>query len=327
MILVVGGAGYIGSHFVKELVNQYEVIVLDNLSTGHRWAVDSQAIFVKGNLGDINTISQIFNEYNIEAVVHFAASSLVQESIEAPIKYYENNVISTLSLLKIMRDFGINKFIFSSTAAVYGIPNVDSIDETIPLNPINPYGRSKWMVEQILSDFAQSYDMKYVTLRYFNAAGAHEKSEIGEDHQPETHLIPIVLEHLLGHRESISVFGTDYETVDGTCIRDYVHVIDLAKAHMLALKALLEGKLQTATYNLGNGNGYSVNEIIKTCERITGLKANVKYVERRPGDPAKLIANSDKIYRDLGWKALYDINSIIDSAWKWHKLKELKSSI
>lgn len=326
MILVVGGAGYIGSHFVKELVNQHEVVVLDNLSTGHRWAVDDQAIFVEGNLGDTKILQQIFGSFNIDAVVHFAASSLVQESFENPLKYYENNVSSTLSLLKIMYNNGINKLIFSSTAAVYGKPNVDSIDESTPINPINPYGRTKWMVEQILDDFTQSYGMNYVILRYFNAAGAHETSTIGENHQPETHLIPIVLKHLLGYSDSITINGTDYDTPDGTCIRDYIHVTDLANAHMLALNALLKEKLQTAKYNLGNGNGYSVNEIIRACERITGLTANIKYGKRRSGDPAKLVANSDKIFTDLGWKAIYDINEIIESAWKWHNSLYLKHS-
>lgn len=327
MILVVGGAGYIGSHFVKELVNHQEVVVLDNLSTGHRWAVDNRAIFVEGDLGNSNTLQKVFDTFKIDAVVHFAAYSLVPESVENPMKYYENNVSRTLELLKVMQKNGINKFIFSSTAAVYGTPNVDAIDENTPINPINPYGRSKWMVEQILNDFAQSYGMKYVTLRYFNASGAHDTSIIGEAHEPETHIIPIVLQHLLGQTNSVSVFGTDYDTPDGTCIRDYIHVTDLAKAHMLALYGLLEGEVKNATYNLGNGNGYSVKDIINTCEKVTGLKATVSYVERRPGDPARLIANSDKIYQDLGWKAVYDINEIVESAWKWHKSKQLIHSV
>lgn len=327
MILVVGGAGYIGSHFVKELVNNYEVVVLDNLSSGHRWAVDNRAIFVEGDLGDFSTVQKVFETFKIDAVVHFAAFSLVGESEENPLKYYHNNVSCTLELLKVMQKNGIDKFIFSSTAAVYGTPNVDAIDENTPINPINPYGRSKWMVEQILNDFAQSYGMKYVTLRYFNAGGAHDSSIIGEDHDPETHLIPIVLRHLLGQTELVSVFGTDYDTQDGTCIRDYIHVSDLAKAHLLALYAMLEGELKTATYNLGNGNGYSVKEIIRTCEKVTGLKANIKFADRRMGDPARLVANSGKIYQDLGWKAVYDIEEIIESAWKWHKSKELIHSV
>lgn len=272
MILVVGGAGYIGSHFVKELVKDYDVVVLDNLSTGHRWAVDAKAIFIQGDLGDSTIVQRIFDTYKIEAVIHFAAFSLVGESVIDPMKYYENNVAATLNLLKAMKRNEINKFIFSSTAATYGMPTVDFIDEKTPTNPINPYGQSKLMVEQMLADFAQSYQMKYVVLRYFNAAGAHETAEIGESHNPETHLIPIILQHLGGQRDSISVFGTDYDTPDGTCIRDYIHVTDLAKAHLLALEALLSSTIETATYNLGNGNGYSVKQIIETCELVTGKK-------------------------------------------------------
>ncbi|MFJ8457698.1 UDP-glucose 4-epimerase GalE [Lysinibacillus xylanilyticus] len=319
MILVVGGAGYIGSHFVKELVKTHEVVVLDNLSTGHQWAVDTRAIFVQGDLGDSSTVQQIFDTYNIEAVLHFAAFSLVGESMIDPMKYYENNVAATLNLLKVMKDNNIDKFIFSSTAATYGMPTVDLIDEETPTNPINPYGRSKLMVEQMLADFAKSYQMKYVILRYFNAAGAYETAEIGESHSPETHLIPIILQHLLGQRESISVFGTDYDTPDGTCIRDYIHVTDLANAHLLALEGLLKGTIETATFNLGNGNGFSVKEVVETCEYITGKKAVVQYVERRAGDPAKLVANADKIYAELGWKAQFDIRDIVKSAWAWHK--------
>lgn len=319
MILVVGGAGYIGSHFVKELVKNNEVVVLDNLSTGHRWAVDTKAIFIQGDLGDPTTVQFIFDTYNIEAVIHFAACSLVSESVINPLKYYENNVVATLNLLKMMKQNQINKFIFSSTAATYGMPNVDVIDEETPTHPINPYGQSKLMVEQILADFAQSYGLRYVVLRYFNAAGADETAEIGESHEPETHLIPIILQHLGGQRDYISVFGTDYDTPDGTCIRDYIHVTDLANAHLLALVSLLENKIETATYNLGNGHGYSVKQIIETCEQITGEKANVQYGERRSGDPAMLVANADKIYAELGWKAQLDIQDIIKSAWRWHK--------
>ncbi|MFA1737498.1 UDP-glucose 4-epimerase GalE [Lysinibacillus fusiformis] len=319
MILVVGGAGYIGSHFVKELVKTQDVVILDNLSTGHGWAVDARAIFIQGDLGDPATVQHIFDTYKIEAVLHFAAYSLVGESVINPLKYYENNVVATLNLLKMMKQNQINKFIFSSTAATYGMPSVDIIDEETPTYPINPYGQSKLMVEQILADFAQSYGMKFVVLRYFNAAGAYETAEIGECHNPETHLIPIILQHLGGQRESISVFGTDYDTPDGTCIRDYIHVTDLANAHLLALEALLENRIETATYNLGNGRGYSVKEVIETCEGITGKKAKVQYVERRSGDPARLVADANKIYSELGWKARLDIQDIIKSAWFWHK--------
>jgi UDP-glucose 4-epimerase len=325
MILVVGGAGYIGSHVVKELVRRKRsVIVLDNLSTGHWQAVDKEAIFVQGDLGNRDDVERIFKEYSIDAVMHFAANSLVGESVTKPLKYYENNVAATLVLLKVMIEHGIKSFIFSSTAATYGIPSVGFITEEAPTNPINPYGRSKLMIEQMLADFAHAYQLEYIILRYFNAAGADESGEIGEDHTPETHLIPLVLKHLLGQRESISVFGTDYPTFDGTCIRDYIHVTDLARAHILALDALLESHDThiCETYNLGNGQGYSVKEIIKKCEEVTGKTANIIYTERRSGDPATLIASSQKIERALGWKAVYTLEDIIRTAWRWHRENE-----
>jgi UDP-glucose 4-epimerase len=319
MILVVGGAGYIGSHLVKELVKTKEVIVLDNLSTGYEESVDSRAIFVKGDLGNEKDLEAIFSKYRIEAVMHFAANSLVGESVVDPLKYYQNNVASTVTLLKVMLKYNVKNFIFSSTAATYGISNVDMISENSPTVPINPYGQSKLMLETILADFASAYDLHYVVFRYFNAAGAHESGEIGEKHDPETHLVPIILQHLLGQREQISVFGDDYETADGTCIRDYIHVTDLANAHIVGLESLLNGTNITATYNLGNGLGYSVKEVIETCEKVTGREANVVTVERRAGDPARLVASSEKIYRELGWKAERSLEEIIASAWKWHQ--------
>ncbi|MBK5484892.1 UDP-glucose 4-epimerase GalE [Peribacillus sp. TH16] len=319
MILVVGGAGYIGSHLVKELVKDEEVVILDNFSTGFRSLVDSKALLIEGNLGDAEVLNGIFTQYPIKAVMHFAANSLVGESVQEPYKYYENNVAATITLLNTMLKYNIKNFIFSSTAATYGIPNVDIIDEEQPTNPINPYGRSKLFVEHILEDFAQAYGLHYVVLRYFNAAGAHDSAEIGESHDPETHLIPIILQHLLGQREKISVFGTDYDTPDGTCIRDYIHVTDLAKAHILALHALLSGKKKTAIYNLGNGRGFSVKEVIDTCEEVTGIKSKTEFSDRRPGDPARLVASANKIYEDLGWKASISLEEIIESAWKWHK--------
>ncbi|AQX55573.1 UDP-glucose 4-epimerase GalE [Priestia flexa] len=319
MILVVGGAGYIGSHLVKELVKTNEVVVLDNLSTGHRWAIDERAQFVEGNLGSEADLEHVFSTYQIDAVMHFAANSLVGESVADPVKYYENNVAATLTLLKTMMKHNVKKFIFSSTAATYGIPSVDMITEETSTSPINPYGRSKLMIEHILADYAHAYGMEYVVLRYFNAAGAYETAEIGESHDPETHLIPIILEHLLGEREHISVFGSDYDTEDGTCIRDYIHVTDLANAHIAALQSLLANETKTATYNLGNGLGYSVKEVIDTCERVTGKKANVVMADRRAGDPARLVASSEKIYRELGWKAERSLEEIIASAWKWHQ--------
>lgn len=318
MILVVGGAGYIGSHLVKELVEKEEVIVLDNLTTGHREAVDSRAIFVEGDLGNEEDLKMIFSSYPIKAVMHFAAFSLVGESVVDPLKYYQNNVAATLTLLKVMMKHNVKNFIFSSTAATYGIPNVEIIDEQTAAAPINPYGHSKLMIEQILADFSKSYDLRYVILRYFNAAGAHESAKIGESHEPETHLIPIVLQQLLGQRDKVSVFGTDYDTADGTCIRDYIHVTDLASAHILALEALLTEKKRAEIYNLGNGLGYSVKEVIETCEAVTGVKANVEMAGRRAGDPARLVASSQKIYSELGWKAERNLEQIIGDAWKWH---------
>ncbi|WP_342433115.1 UDP-glucose 4-epimerase GalE [Neobacillus sp. FSL H8-0543] len=322
MILVVGGAGYIGSHLVKELVEKEKVIVLDNLSTGHREAVDSRAIFVEGDLGDEEDLQMIFSSYPIKAVMHFAAFSLVGESVIDPLKYYQNNVASTITLLNVMMRNNVKNFIFSSTAATYGIPNVDVIDEKTVTAPINPYGHSKLMIEQILGDFSKAYGLHYVVLRYFNAAGAHESAKIGESHDPETHLIPIILQQLLGQRDQISVFGTDYDTADGTCIRDYIHVTDLASAHILALESLLNEEKSAEVYNLGNGLGYSVKEVIETCEKVTGVEANVVMADRRAGDPARLVASSEKIFTELGWKAERNLEQIIADAWKWHQKQQ-----
>lgn len=318
MILVVGGAGYIGSHLVKELAAKEQVLVLDNLSTGHREAVDGRAIFVYGDLSDTHILNSIFFKYPIKAVMHFAASSLVGESVINPKKYYENNVASTLNLLNLMLQHDIGNFVFSSTAAIYGNPEVDLISESEKANPVNPYGKSKRMIEEILMDYSFAYNLNYVILRYFNAGGALETAEIGESHSPETHLIPIVLSHLAGNREKVSVFGTDYDTYDGTCIRDYIHVTDIAEAHVLALDALIKGKNKTAIYNLGNGLGYSVKEIIETCENVSGKTCTVETASRRMGDPAILVASSKKIEKELGWKAKRNLEQIIESAWKWH---------
>jgi len=261
----------------------------------------------------------VFRSYPIKAVMHFAAYSLVGESVVDPLKYYENNVAATLTLLKVMMKFNVKNFIFSSTAATYGIPEVELIDETSATAPINPYGHSKLMVEKILADFSKAYGLNYVVLRYFNAAGAHNSAVIGESHDPETHLIPIVLQQLLGQREKVAVFGTDYDTPDGTCIRDYIHVTDLAEAHILALEALLTEKKSAEVYNLGNGLGYSVKEVIETCEKVTGVKANVEMADRRAGDPARLVASSQKIFTELGWKAERNLEQIIADAWNWHQ--------
>ncbi|PLR67945.1 UDP-glucose 4-epimerase GalE [Bacillus sp. UMB0893] len=318
MILVIGGAGYIGSHVVKELLKSKEVVVLDNLSTGHRWAVDERAAFIEGDLGNPADLKNIFTNYPVKAVMHFAASSLVGESVINPMKYYMNNVSATLTLLNTMREYKINKFIFSSTAATYGIPDIDMITEETLTNPINPYGQSKLMVENILRDLSKAEDFYYVVLRYFNAAGAHETAEIGEEHNPETHLIPIILQHLMGERDKISIFGDNYDTEDGTCIRDYIHVTDLANAHILALDSLLKGTNKTNTYNLGNGKGYSVKEVVDMCEKVTGKKAKIMIADRRDGDPAMLVASSAKISTELGWTPKYSLESIVETAWKWH---------
>ncbi|MFC6040233.1 UDP-glucose 4-epimerase GalE [Paenisporosarcina macmurdoensis] len=317
-ILVCGGAGYIGSHTVKELIGNYEVVVLDNLSTGYPFLLDDNVTFVNGDLGDEAVLDFVFTTYKIDAVFHFAANSLVGESVEKPLIYYGNNVSATITLLKKMVEYGVGKFIFSSTAATYGIPNTEMITEETATNPINPYGRSKLMVEHILADVALVHDLQYVVLRYFNAAGAHKSGEIGESHEPESHLIPIVLQHLLGQREKISVFGTDYETADGTCVRDYIHVTDLANAHVLAYEGLVSGDISNEIYNLGNGAGYSVQEIIEVCEKVSKKSAVVEYADRRPGDPAVLVASSDKITKALGWKPKYQLQEIIESAWRWH---------
>lgn len=318
MIVVIGGAGYIGSHFVKELVKTEAVIVFDNLSTGHRESIDEQAIFVQGDLGEQSDLERVFSQYAIQAVIHFAASSLVGESVVNPQKYYENNVLSTLTLLKVMLKYNVKNLIFSSTAAIYGVPNVDRIDESVAPNPINPYGKSKLMIEQILTDYAAAYDLRYVVLRYFNAAGAYETGEIGESHMPETHLIPLILQHLAGDREKVCIYGTDYDTPDGTCIRDYIHVTDLASAHIFALKSLLENKNQAVIYNVGNGLGYSVKEVIETCEEVTGKKAIIERSKRREGDPSRLVASAKKIDEELGWKAEKSLVKIIEDAWQWH---------
>lgn len=328
VILVVGGAGYIGSHTVKELVRQGEkVVVLDNLSTGHANAVDKKAILVEGNLGDAEVLKNIFENYSIRAVMHFAANSLVSESVQNPLKYYRNNVAATLTLLEKVLEYGVRKFIFSSTAATYGIPEQIPIKEEAATKPINPYGHSKLMIEQILQDFASAYNLQSVILRYFNAAGADKSGEIGEDHNPETHLIPILLQHLAGQRDRIPVFGTDYLTKDGTCIRDYIHVTDLAQAHILALKSLLLNNYNTpmhTIYNLGNGKGYSVAEVIQTCEAVTGGKAVIEYLPRREGDPPILVASAEKIKRELGWKPSYSLEQMISTAWNWQRRQHIK---
>ena len=318
-ILIVGGAGYIGSYMCKYLAkNGYHPIVLDNLVYGHRQAV-KWGPFIAGQMADKKLLDQIFKEHPIAAVMHFAAFCYVGESVEDPGKYYQNNVAATITLLEEMLKKNIKNFIFSSSCAVYGEPVEIPITEQHPYNPINPYGRSKLMVEQILQDFRAAYGMEYVALRYFNAAGADPEGEIGEEHNPETHLIPLVLKTALEQRETINIFGDDYATKDGTCIRDYIHIDDLAQAHLLALDRLLNG-LPGGQYNLGNGDGYSVKEVIEVARNITSKQIPAKIVERRPGDPAVLIGSSEKAFKELGWKPQFaDLNAIVETAWQWHK--------
>ncbi|MGL5074963.1 MAG: UDP-glucose 4-epimerase GalE [Waterburya sp.] len=321
-ILVTGGAGYIGSHSVLKLIEEgYEVVILDNLVYGHQDLVETvlKTKLIVGDTSDRALLQQIFSDHQIEAVMHFAAYAYVGESVTKPAKYYQNNVLGTFTLLEAMLEANINKFIFSSTCATYGVPQIVPITEDQPQNPINPYGATKLMVERILQDFDPAYDFRSVCLRYFNAAGADPQGRIGEDHNPETHLIPLVLQTALGHRESVSIYGTDYDTFDGSCVRDYIHVTDLAQAHFLALKYLLaDGK--TDVFNLGNGNGFSVKEVIETARKITGKEIKAVECDRRPGDPPALVGSGEKAQKILGWQPQYaDLESIVSHAWQWHQ--------
>lgn len=319
MILVVGGAGYIGSHMVKYLSQQgHPVLTLDNLVTGYRDAV-RYGEFIHGDIANRALLDDLFARYPIEAVMHFASFIQVGESVTHPDRYYHNNVVNTLSLLDAMRQAQIQSFIFSSTAATFGEPQYTPIDESHPQAPINPYGQSKWMVEKILADYGHAFGLRSLVLRYFNAAGADPLGELGERHEPETHLIPLVLQAASGRRPNISVMGRDYDTPDGTCIRDYIHVQDLCQAHHLALQALLEGAL-SADYNLGNGQGFSVEEVIQVAQTVTGRKIPVNDAPRRAGDPARLVADSRKIQTQLAWQPQYpDLESIIAHAWAWEQ--------
>jgi len=318
-ILVVGGAGYIGSHMVKDLIDAgYAVITLDDLSTGHRELVTGGE-FIEGGLGDRVMLDKLFSTHTISAVMHFAAFSLVGESVENPLKYYRNNMAATAELLDSMIRHNVKRFIFSSTAAVYGEPVEIPITENHPCNPTNPYGTSKIAVERMLQDCDSAYGLKYISLRYFNASGADESGKIGERHHNETHLIPLILEVATGRRENIKIFGVNYPTPDGTCIRDYIHVSDLTKAHLLALNALLSGG-DSGVYNLGNNRGYSVREVIELARKVTGKPIPAIEADKRPGDPAVLIASSDKIKKTLGWKPEYEnLETIIKTAWVWHQ--------
>jgi UDP-glucose 4-epimerase len=317
-VLVTGGAGYIGSHAVRELIGfGCKVYVLDDLSTGHRRAMDPAANLIVGSTSDYKQILTILESYRIEAVLHFAASIEVAESVSDPYKYYQNNFANSIQLLHAMKDAGVQKLVFSSTAAVYGEPEKTPITEDQARNPINPYGKSKMMTEMAIEDFARAYGMGYTILRYFNVAGAHPNGDIGEDHKPESHLVPRILAAASDAQNKVKIYGTDYPTPDGTCIRDYVHVVDLARAHILALEATAPGK--GALYNLGSENGFSVREVITACENVLGRKLPVIEEKRRAGDPAVLIASSRKIREQLDWNQLYpDIETIVRHAWLWH---------
>ncbi len=318
-VLVCGGAGYIGSHTVAELLaGGKEVVIADNLQKGHKDAVLGGKLMV-GDLRDNDFMDKVFTENKIDSVIQFAADSLVGESVGDPLKYYNNNVVSTLCLLNAMRKYDVHDIVFSSTAATYGEPKNIPIMETDPTVPTNPYGETKLAVEKALRWCYEAYDIRYTALRYFNAAGAHISGKIGEDHTPETHLIPIILQAALGQRDCITIFGNDYNTDDGTCVRDYIHVTDLANAHILALEKMQkDGK--SNIYNLGNGNGFSVKEVVDLARKVTGIDIKAELGDRRPGDPAKLVATSEKAQKELNWQPKYnDLETIIETAWKWHK--------
>jgi UDP-glucose 4-epimerase len=317
-ILVCGGAGYIGSHMVAALLERgEEVVILDNLQKGHRDAVLGGKLY-EGDLRDRAILDKVFTENNIDAVIDFAADSLVGESVTEPLKYFENNVGGTLSLLRAMKDYGVKNIVFSSTAATYGEPESIPILEDDKTFPTNPYGESKLAVEKILKWCNNAYGIKFTALRYFNAAGAHESGKIGEDHSPESHLIPLILQTALGQREKIMIFGDDYKTEDGTCIRDYIHVMDLASAHLLAVDRLRKGG-ESRIYNLGNGTGFSVKEVIEVARKVTGREIKAEIAPRRAGDPAVLIASSKKAVEELEWKPRFNsLETIIQTAWNWH---------
>lgn len=318
MILITGGAGYIGAHAAKKLAAKgYAPLVLDNLSCGHREFVRWGGL-IAGDLADAGLLRTIFERYPVEAVMHFAGSAYVGESVADPAKYYRNNVANTLNLLEAVQAAGVKSFVFSSSCAAYGIPETVPITEEHLLNPINPYGRSKMVVERMLHDFSSACGLRYVSLRYFNAAGADPEGDIGEWHTPETHLIPLALEVAAGRRETLDVFGTDYHTPDGTCIRDYIHVCDLASAHVKALEYLLAGGGSIAL-NLGNGHGFSVREVVASVERVTGRGVPVRATTRRPGDPPVLVGSAALAQQILGWIPAYgSLESIIATAWNWH---------
>lgn len=309
-ILVTGGAGYIGSVIVKKLIDNHEVVVLDDLSKGHKEAVHPKAVFIQSGLNNLKDLDETFKQFKFDAVIHMVAHSLVGESVKDPGKYFRNNVVNGMNLLNVMLKNGCKKIVFSSSAAVYGEPKRVPIKEDDETKPTNSYGESKLMFERIMEWYSKAYGLNYASLRYFNAAGCDE--EYGEHHDPETHLIPIIMQAALGQRKELEIYGTDYPTKDGTCIRDYIHVLDLADAHILALE-------KNGIYNLGSEKGYSVKEIIETARKITEKEIPTKEIARRAGDPAVLVASSEKIKKELGWKTEYELKDIIKSAWLWHK--------
>ncbi|WP_223635481.1 UDP-glucose 4-epimerase GalE [Planococcus sp. 4-30] len=318
-VLVLGGAGYIGSHAVHQLIDQgADVFVVDNLETGHRKAVHPQAVFYEGDIRDADFLNSVFEKESIDEVLHFAANSLVGESMENPLKYFDNNVYGTQVLLKAMVDHDVKKIVFSSTAATYGEPESVPITETMPTNPASTYGETKLTMEKLMKWTGLAHGLKFVSLRYFNVAGARETAEIGEDHQPESHLVPLILQTALGQRKEITVFGDDYDTPDGTCIRDYVHVEDLIRAHLLALDYLRKDG-ESDVFNLGSSQGFSVTEMISAARSVSGKRIPVKVGPRRAGDSSTLIASSDKARQVLGWVPTHtSIEKIIEDAWNWH---------
>jgi len=316
-ILVTGGAGYIGSHTVRQLAKKnYMPVIYDNLSTGYKDFIKDYEL-IEGDIGDFDKLVSVFKKHEIECVINFASFIAVGESVKLPLKYYKNNIACTIELFRAMIERGVNNLIFSSSAAVYGFPEKTPVTENSLLKPINPYGKSKLYIEEILRDLDISNGMKSICLRYFNAAGASPASDIGENHIPETHLIPLIIRSIIDKNFNLTVYGTDYSTLDGTCIRDYVHVNDLASAHVLAIDFLLSNK-KSDVFNLGNERGYSVNEVIQSTERISGKKCKIKYGERRAGDPAVLVASSGKAKNVLNWKSEFnELDKMIETAWKW----------
>lgn len=321
MILVCGGAGYIGSHAIQRLIEKGEkVVVIDNLQTGHKAAIHPNAIFCKGDIRDRGFLREVFSIYNIDTIVHFAANSLVEESMREPLKYFENNVYGTLTLLEKMKEFKIEQLVFSSTAAVYGNAREIPIIEDALTNPTNTYGETKLTMEKMIHWVHKIHGIRFICFRYFNVAGAYG-GNLGEDHYPETHLIPLILQVPLGKREQLYIFGDDYDTKDGTCIRDYIHVLDLVDAHILAIEKLRKG-FESGVFNLGNGSGFSVKEVIEAARQVTGHPIPAVIKQRRAGDPAKLVASSERAKQELGWQPKFtNIKDIVASAWEWHRTR------